>query len=375
MDVMTTALIIGGGIAGPVAAMAMQRVGIDVVVYEAHMPTSEEVGSYLTVATNGLDALRAIEADQPVLAVGFPTPYNVLLSGSGKQLGKVTNGGTLPDGTASHTFKRARLYKALHDQAVSQGNRIEYGKRFVGAETTPEGKIVARFEDGSSDTGDLLVGCDGIHSLTRLLIDPNAPNGRYVGLVNFGGYTQNFPPPHEPGAWYMVFGKKAFFGSVVDPSAGIIWFVNLPRPEVSQTERESTSAEQWKQQLAELFTEDQGPASEIIRAGVLELAADNTYDLPKVPTWSKNSKIIIGDAAHAPSPTSGQGASMAMEDGVILAKCLRDLPDTSSAFATLEQLRRQRVEKIVAQGARTSSAKTPGRAGQVIRDLMLPVVF
>jgi 2-polyprenyl-6-methoxyphenol hydroxylase-like FAD-dependent oxidoreductase len=85
--------------------------------------------------------------------------------------------------------------------------------------------------------------------------------------------------------------------------------------------------------------------------------------------------VIVGDAAHAPSPTSGQGASMAAEDGVVLAQCLRDLPSVPEALAAYEQRRRARVERIVAQGARTSSAKTPGRIGRVVRDLALPLVF
>ena len=85
--------------------------------------------------------------------------------------------------------------------------------------------------------------------------------------------------------------------------------------------------------------------------------------------------VIIGDAAHAPSPTSGQGASMAAEDGVVLAQCLRDLPAVPEALAAYEHRRRSRVERIVAQGARTSSAKTPGRVGRVVRDLALPLVF
>jgi 2-polyprenyl-6-methoxyphenol hydroxylase-like FAD-dependent oxidoreductase len=85
--------------------------------------------------------------------------------------------------------------------------------------------------------------------------------------------------------------------------------------------------------------------------------------------------IVIGDAAHAPSPTSGQGASMAAEDAVVLAKSLRDLPDIPRAFAAYEQLRRRRVERIVAQGARTGSTKTQGPVGRVVRDLMLPLVF
>jgi 2-polyprenyl-6-methoxyphenol hydroxylase-like FAD-dependent oxidoreductase len=85
--------------------------------------------------------------------------------------------------------------------------------------------------------------------------------------------------------------------------------------------------------------------------------------------------VIVGDAAHAPSPTSGQGASMATEDAVVLAQCLRDLPGVPQALAAYERLRRRRVERIVAQGARTGSAKTPGPVGRVVRDLALPLVF
>jgi 2-polyprenyl-6-methoxyphenol hydroxylase-like FAD-dependent oxidoreductase len=84
---------------------------------------------------------------------------------------------------------------------------------------------------------------------------------------------------------------------------------------------------------------------------------------------------IVGDAAHATSPASGQGASMAIEDAVVLAICLRDLPGVQQAFAAYEQLRRERVERVVAQGARSSSGKAAGPIARVLRDLMLPVVL
>jgi 2-polyprenyl-6-methoxyphenol hydroxylase-like FAD-dependent oxidoreductase len=125
----------------------------------------------------------------------------------------------------------------------------------------------------------------------------------------------------------------------------------------------------------ELFDADHGPARDLIAAGTLELAGDSTHDLPSVPTWHKGPMVIVGDAAHAPSPTSGQGASMAAEDGVVLAQCLRDRPGIPQALAAYERLRRSRVERIVAQGARTGSAKTPGPVGRVLRDLALPLVF
>ena len=85
--------------------------------------------------------------------------------------------------------------------------------------------------------------------------------------------------------------------------------------------------------------------------------------------------IVIGDAAHATAPSSGQGASMAVEDAVVLARCLRDLPETGQAFAAYERLRRGRVEKIVAHGARTSNSKAAGPVGRALRDLMMPMIL
>src|SRR5919112_227729 len=109
------ALIVGGGIAGPVAAMALGHADMDSVVYEAYEGGAGEVGAFLTFASNGLDALRAIDAHHLVLEEGFPTPRMTIQSGTGKHLGDVPNGGTLPDGTVSQTLRRADLYRALRD--------------------------------------------------------------------------------------------------------------------------------------------------------------------------------------------------------------------------------------------------------------------
>ena len=85
--------------------------------------------------------------------------------------------------------------------------------------------------------------------------------------------------------------------------------------------------------------------------------------------------IVIGDAAHATSPASGQGASMALEDAVVLAQCLRDVPSVPDAFATFVDRRRDRVERIVAEGNKWSNTKAAGPVARVIRDAMLPLVF
>ena len=369
------ALVIGGGVAGPVAAMALRQAGIDSVVYEAYAGGADDAGAFLTFASNGLDALRAIDAHHLALAEGFPTPRMTIQSGTGKHLGDVPNGGTLPDGTVSQTLKRADLYRALRDEAVRRGAHVEYGKRVVDAETPPDG-VVAQFEDGTEAEGDLLVGADGIHSRTRRIIDPFAPAARYIPVLNIGGYASGMSVQAEPGTFRMVFGKRAFFGYAVHPSGEVWWFANPPRAdEPTGEELAAISTERWREMLTNLFAEDDTPAVDIIRATPGKLAGWATYDLPSVPTWHRGSMIIIGDAAHATAPSSGQGASMAIEDAVVLARCLRDRPDIPRAFVAYERLRRTRVERIVAQGARTSNSKAAGPVGRVIRDLMMPLIL
>jgi 2-polyprenyl-6-methoxyphenol hydroxylase-like FAD-dependent oxidoreductase len=85
--------------------------------------------------------------------------------------------------------------------------------------------------------------------------------------------------------------------------------------------------------------------------------------------------LAIGDAAHAPSPTSGQGASLSIEDAVVLAKCIRDLPDTQAAFTRFEEMRRPRVERIIKWARRVNSSKAAGPVGRVMRDSMMPVIM
>jgi hypothetical protein len=96
-----------------------------------------EVGSYLTVATNGIDALRAIHMHTPVLHAGFPTPTNLLYSSRGRRLGAVSNGGVLADGTTAHTIKRARLYRTLYQQAADRGIQVGVDGAAAGAAGHP----------------------------------------------------------------------------------------------------------------------------------------------------------------------------------------------------------------------------------------------
>jgi FAD-dependent urate hydroxylase len=367
-----TAVVVGGGIAGAASAIALHKAGIRAVVHEAYDRTADNAGVYLTLAVNALDALRAIDVD--VRGLGFDTPRITITSGSGRRLGELPYGAALADGTVSRTVKRADLYRTLREQAVRCGVPIEYGKRLVTAEST-DGGVRARFADGTTAEGDLLIGADGLRSRTREIIAPGAPGARYTGLLNTGGYARGVTAG-EPGMMHAIFGRRCFFAHTAHPN-GEVWWVANPASATEPTPAElaAITQDEWRSRLIELFRRDRGPAVDIITATEEIFSGWNTYDVPRVARWHRDRMIVIGDAAHATAPSIGQGAAMAIEDTVVLARCLRDSPSVESAFAAYERLRRERVERVVEQGNRTGGWKALGPLARVPRDVVMSLAM
>jgi 2-polyprenyl-6-methoxyphenol hydroxylase-like FAD-dependent oxidoreductase len=355
--------------------MALQRVGIEATIYEAYDRPADFAGSFLNLSSNGIDALRVIGADRAVLDAGFPTPRMMMWSGSGKRLGEVANGIALDDGTTSQTIQRGLLHRALRDEATRRHIAIVQGKRLAAAAHDGNG-VRVRFENGTESEGTLLIGADGLHSITRRLIDPAAPAPRRTGMLSIGGRAVNRTLSPTPDTFHMIFGRRAFFGYTVRPSKEVWWFANVASTDDSGGDAAAAgSPADWKERLRRLFADDAGPATEIVNATDEDLAVYPMFDLPPVPRWHSGPMVIMGDAAHATSPSSGQGASMAIEDAVVLAKCLRDTCDIRDAFATYERLRRQRVERVVRNSARIDRSKSPGPVGRWLRDLCMPVAL
>ncbi len=372
---MARILVIGGGIAGTITAIALREVGHEPVLYEAYDRDAEGVGAFLTLAVNGLHALGHVGLTDVIKRVGFDTPKMAISLGDGVPLAEFGMGEPLADGTVSQTVRRSDLYLALRDEAAKRGIRVEYGKRLVAADQTAS-QVRAEFEDGTEAVGDVLIGADGLRSRVRQQLDPNAPAARYVPLLNTGGFAAGLRLATEPGVMQMIFGKRVFVGYVVHPDGQVWWFANpAHRAEPTAAELSRLTGDEFRATLLGLVADDRTPAAEIIRATEYIHPAWSTYDFPSVPVWRNGRMAIIGDAAHATSPAAGQGAAMAIEDAITLARCLRDLAAPEDALAAYEGLRRERVEAVVARGKQNGDDKITGPIGRIVRDAFLRRAF
>jgi len=168
-----TALVIGGGIAGPVAATALAMAGIDAAVHEARAsdPTSADgIGGSLALEPNGLAALQIVGADDTVHAAAVPITRSVMSIASKPGREMPTPHGLPP----RQLIDRGLLHRILRDRAQRAGVRIHDAKKLIRVDEHPDG-VTARFTDGTSASADVLIGADGVHSTVRRLINPDAP--------------------------------------------------------------------------------------------------------------------------------------------------------------------------------------------------------
>ena len=171
---MPRALVIGGGVAGPATAMFLAADGWDVEIFEAAAKPDDYAGAFLNVATNGLAVLEALGLRDRLLSDAHPAPHMIMWSSSGKQLGSVPNGPAGDPARGSAVVRRGWLHRVLREGIEDRGIPINFGARLTSIKAEPDA-VQATFADGRSASGDILIGCDGIGSLTRTYIDPNAP--------------------------------------------------------------------------------------------------------------------------------------------------------------------------------------------------------
>ncbi|MEU4332735.1 FAD-dependent oxidoreductase [Nonomuraea dietziae] len=360
-------IVIGGGVAGAACAIALRRIGAEVTVYEAHADPAGQVGSFLSLAANGLRGLRALGCMEQVRQAGFAVPDQRMWAASGKLLGEVPRGRRADDPLFSTTLMRGRLVETLREHARGLGARIVTGRRLTG--TTPDGDgVVARFADGSSARADLLVGADGLWSATRRALDPLAPSPAYAGLYTVSGIAEGVAS--RPGTFNMVFARNGAFLHLGAPDGTVWWSAQVAEP--LQPELAGVSDEQWLERLAALHRAERQPSA-IIRATTRLHRPTLMHTLAEVPTWHGDRVVLVGDAAHPVG--AGQGASMAIEDAVVLAQSVASAATVEDGLAAYDRLRRARVGKLSRSAASNRDAKTAGPFRRRLNELIMPIVF
>jgi 2-polyprenyl-6-methoxyphenol hydroxylase-like FAD-dependent oxidoreductase len=371
-------LIIGGGIGGNALALFLQKVGIDCAVYEAYTP-KEGMGGGLGLAPNGMNVLAALGLAEETKRRGTMALENTFYNQRGDILARIKNGDPVKFGQPGMSLIRATLHDILREAVVERGIHIhiEYEKRLMNI-TCDENTVTAHFEDGTQASGDLLIGADGVHSKTRHTILPNAPEPAYVGIVGVGGYVPASAVPNmtlrEKQSFSFTYGANGFFGYGGAGNGDMYWWANLTRDrEMSRDEMTKFTVDELIAEMLSIYGDFHDPIPAMIRSTQRPLK-HNIFDILSLPTWHQGRILLIGDAAHAVSPNSGQGASMALEDAMYLAKLLKSCGDYEQVFAQFEAHRKPRVEAIVAEGRRRGNDKDAvSPFQQKIRELMLRI--
>lgn len=356
-------LIIGAGIAGPVLALLLKKAGFCVHLFEASDGPSE-AGGALGLAPNGMNVLAAAGVAELVRDVSVTGHEWAFENQRGKLLACTSGGDTVRYGQPSVMITRAALHKVLVEQAEAGGISISYGKRLVHIEDEPNRPVSAHFSDGTVIEGDLVIGADGIRSQVRQAIMPDAPKPEYTGMLAPGGYSpcmESNLAPRSHQRVHFIFGKNGFFGyfhTLTADGPRTLWWSTAAAPLDSRDQMAATTQEKLRTRLMNLHGDWAHPVPQLIESAtsILNVAI---HDVPNLPRWSAGRTLLIGDAAHAVAPHSGQGASMALEDAHYLAKLLHESADAplGEVFAAFEAHRRPRTDRVIALGRRNGQRK------------------
>lgn len=370
---MPKAVIVGGGVAGPAVAQLLTQIGWDAPVFEGRPAPDPYEGLFLNVAVNGRRVLRTLGVEQPLLSDAHPASSMVMLSGRGKLLGVVPNGPVGRPADGGVVVRRGWLHEVIRHGAEQTGVRIHHNKRLVSVEER-SGSVATTFADGHVEEGDIVIGADGIGSAVREYVAPDVVP-EFTGLLGTGGFATVPGLAPTPDEQHFVFGARSFFGYLVRTDGTAYWFANVTSDQSSPEDDLGVSSAEWLDRLRDLHRDDPDPVSQILAHTRSEVHGYPIFRLPTVPAWSRGRVVVVGDAVHATSPSAGQGASLALEDAIVLATSLRDHASPEDAFTAYEKARRPRAEAMVAYAAAIDKQKrvTTSRVGIAIRDAMLPM--
>jgi 2-polyprenyl-6-methoxyphenol hydroxylase-like FAD-dependent oxidoreductase len=371
----SSAIVIGGGIAGPALSLFLQRRGIEPQCFEAHHEPAT-IGGGFQIAPNGIRVLSALGLAERVAAAGAPSSEFCFRNHHGRVIG----GFDMRRSGIGVTIRRAAFHQILLDEMARNGLSIAYGKRLSAIEDRTH-EVVAHFDDGSAVCGDMLLATDGVGSRVRALILPEHARPHYTGMLGVGGFAgRNSSRPIDPQDVHrlnFVVGPRLQFGYASLAASAPVWgwWCHLPQEtELPKKELQAISNDELRAQVLRAFDGWHPPVESFVSTTEV-IMRTAIYDVPPLPTWHLGRVMLLGDAAHAMSPAGGQGASLALEDAMVAGQRLSQRPSAiENVFGDVEAILRPRAERMVAQASENDARqlKQLGVVGCWIRDRIFP---
>ncbi len=333
-------VIVGSGIGGLSMALALRNLGHEIELFE-RTPALTEVGAGISLWANALRALDHIdpEVGQAVRAVSLRMVHSEFRVNQGHRKVLSFEAKTFEDRFKVTPFvamiHRAELVETL--AKFVDPKTTHYGHTCDKIEMTTDG-IVVQFTNGHSTRADLVIGADGIRSAVRKSLHPPTPP-RYSGYTCWRGIAPR-PKLIQAGEIHEWWGRGKRFGITTLPQDRVYWFA-------VHNETEGGKNTDEKSALKQLFEGWADPIGEILETTPTEkIIRNDIVDRPPAKGWHNERLVLIGDAAHPTTPNFGQGGCMAIEDSVVLARCLHLYPELPKALAAFEKERYARTTAI-----------------------------
>jgi 2-polyprenyl-6-methoxyphenol hydroxylase-like FAD-dependent oxidoreductase len=331
-------LIIGGGIGGLTAAIALRQRGFEVDLIEKN-PSMTVYGVGIIQQANVIRAFRQLGILDEYVTAGFGFDFVYVFTGSGALAAKIPTPRLVEGYPSNLGISRRSLHQVLTDTAARLGATLEFGFTTTKLEDTGA-TVIAHFEGTGPKTYDLVIAADGINSATRAQFLPDAPSPEYTGQAV---WRYNFPRPED------VAGICAYTGAIgvglVPLSQELMYmFVTTPEPDDRRPPREGL-ARNMRERLAGTCAAIQALAAQITDDEAVVYRPLEWILLRGL--WHQGRVVFLGDAVHATTPHLGQGAGMAIEDAIVLADELARASSVEDACTAYRARRFERCEYIV----------------------------